>query len=79
MSIETKIFDFAQKMGVAANSCELVATTASFCFYALSFVDNEGLPIPIGLPFVVKVEGEDFTLISGDEALNLLDSLGIEE
>lgn len=79
MSIENKIFDFAQKMGVAANSCELVATTASFCFYALSFVDKEGLPIPTGLPYIVKVEGEDFTLIGGDEALNLLDSLGIEE
>lgn len=79
MSIETKIFDFAQKMGVAANSCELLATTASCCFYALSFVDKEGLPIPTGLPYIVKVEGEDFTLISGDEALNLLDSLDREE
>lgn len=79
MNIETKIFDFAQKMGVAANSCELVATTALCCFYALSFIDNEGFPIPIGMPFLVKVEGEEFTLISGDEALNFLDSPGIEE
>lgn len=79
MSIETKIFDFAQKMGVVANSCELIATTALSRFYILNFVDKEGLPIPTGLPHVVKVEGEDFTLISGDEALNLLDSFGLEE
>ena len=66
-------------MGVVANSYEKVATIASCSFYSLAFLDKDGFPIPIGLPFVVKVEGEDFTLISGNEALNLLDSLGIEE
>ncbi len=79
MNIETKILNFSKKMGVAANSCKLIATTAVSRFYTLGFGDEDGLPIPTGLPLIVKVEGENLTLISGDEALNLLDSLGIEE
>lgn len=79
MSIESKILAFAQKMGVVANSYEKVATTASCSFYSLAFLDKDGFPIPTGLPIVVKAEGTKLTLISGKEALSLLDSFGIEE
>lgn len=66
-------------MGIAANSCKLIATTATSRFYILGFGDVEGLPIPTGLPLIVKVEGENLTLISEDEALTLLSSFSIEE
>lgn len=79
MNIKTKILNFSEQMGVAANSCKLIATTAGSRFYTLCFGDEDGFPIPTGLPLIVKVEGESLTLISGDKALNLLGSLSIEE
>lgn len=79
MSKEAKILAYALTQGVAANRAEKVATMAAGDFYALSNLDADGFPLPTGLPLLVKAKGENYTLISGDEALALLNSFGLEE
>ncbi len=79
MKKEAEILAYAQSMGTAANHAELVAQTAAGYFYALSFLDEAGFPMPTGLPQLVKAKGENYTLITGDEALALLGSFGLEE
>ncbi len=79
MTNETRILDYARSKGTAANHAELVAQTAAGDFYALSFLDEAGFPIPTGLPLLVKAKEENYTLITGDEALALLGSFGLEE
>lgn len=78
MSKEAKILAYALTQGVAANRAEKVATMAADDFYALSNLDADGSPLPTGLPLFVKAK-ENYTLISGDEALALLNSFGLEE
>lgn len=79
MDKEAKILDYAQELGEACNRAEYVATTDRGEVYGLSLVDADGFPLPVGLPRLVIANGDKYTLIRGDEALKLLDSLGLEE
>lgn len=79
MTEEAKILAYALSKGAAANHAEKVATTAAGGFYALSNLDADGFAEPIGLPMLVKATGDNYTLITGDEALELIDSFGLEE
>lgn len=74
-----KILKFAQSKGEAANHAEKIATTADGDVYGLSLLDAKGLPMPVGLPRLVIAKGENYTLKTGDEALNLLASFDLEE
>lgn len=79
MDKSAKILAFALSKDAAANHAEKVASTATGDFYALSNLDADGFPEPIGLPVLVKATGENYTLITGDEAVTLLNSFGLEE
>lgn len=75
----TKILDYARQMGEAANHAEKIGTTADGEVYGLSLLDDDGLPMPTGLPRLVIAKEENYSLIFGDEALNILSSFDLEE
>ncbi len=79
MDNESRILAYARSKGAAANHAELVSQTVAGDFYALSYLDEAGFPMPTGLPQLVKAKGDNYTLITGDEALALLNSFGLEE
>lgn len=79
MDKEAKILDYAQEQGEACNRAEYVGTTKSGDVYALSFVDANGFPLPMGLPRLVIAKGENYSLITGDKALKMLESFDLEE
>ena len=74
-----KILDYAQKMGEAANHVEKVGTTAAGDVYSLSLLDDHGFALPTGLPRLVIAKGENYSLITGDDALTLLGSFDLDE
>ena len=79
MDKEAKIIDYAQEQGEVCNRAEYLSTTKSGDVYALSFVDNDGFPLPMGLPRLVIAKGENYSLITGDKALKMLESFNLEE
>lgn len=79
MDKSAKILEYARSKGETANHAEKIGVTAAGDVYALSLLDGEGMPMPIGLPMLVISKGENYTLITGGEALELLGSLGLEE
>ncbi len=79
MNMEAKILDYANKMGTAANRAEKVATTTAGDVYALSLEDDNGFPLPTGLPRFVIDDAGKYELVDGEAGLKLLRSLGLEE
>lgn len=79
MDNEAKILDYAHKQGAAANHAEKIAETPDGVYYGLSTVDADGFPLPTGLPLIVQEQQGKLTLIEGEKALTLLDSLSLEE
>lgn len=79
MDKQAKILEYARSKGEIANQAEKIGTTANGDVYGLSLLDAEGLPMPVGLPRLVISKGEKYTLITGDEALKLLESFDLEE
>ncbi|MBD5194610.1 MAG: hypothetical protein HDS16_01215 [Bacteroides sp.] len=79
MDEEAKIIIFAQEQGEGCNRAEYVSTTTSGDVYALSFVDDDGFPLPMGLPRLVIAKGENYNLITGEKALKMLESFNLEE
>lgn len=79
MSKETKILDYARTQGATANYVEKIAETPDGVYYGLSTVDADGFPLPTGLPMIVREQQGKLTLIEGESALTLLDSLSLEE
>lgn len=57
------------------NTSELVASNAQGDIYALSRIDGDGMPAPIGLPLFVIVKGGKAILIADAEALELTHTL----
>ncbi|MDE6346376.1 MAG: hypothetical protein K2L55_06895 [Muribaculaceae bacterium] len=74
-----KILDYAQKMGEAANHAEKIGANTDGVVYALSLLDDHGFALPTGLPRLIIAKGENYNLITGDDALTLLDSFDLEE
>lgn len=79
MGSENKILNYAQELGEAANHAEKVATIEEGDVYSLSLLDTDGLPMPVGLPRLVIVNGEQYRFVTGEEALHLLASFDFEE
>ena len=79
MKHETKILRYAHQQGEPANHAEKVAEIAAGDVYALSLLDSDGFPMPLGLPRYVIANGANFQMITGNEALELLSSLHLEE
>ncbi len=79
MDKSAKILEYARSKGETANHAEKIGVTAAGDVYALSLLDGEGMPLPIGLPVLVISKGEKCTLRTGDEALELLGSFDFEE
>lgn len=79
MDKSAKILEYARKIGETANHAEKIGTTAGGDVYGLSLLDAEGMPMPIGLPRLIIAKGENYTLITGAEALELLESLSLDE
>ena len=75
----TKILDYAQKMGEAANHAEKVGSTAAGDVYSLSLLDDHGFALPTGLPRLVVAKEGNCNLITGDDALALLGSFDLKE
>lgn len=57
------------------NRSEYVATVDNEKVFSLSRVDDNGFPVPMGLPLFVLVGGKGCRIVSGDEALKLSDTL----
>lgn len=79
MDIKSKILKFAQAKGEVANRIEKIGTTADGDVYGLGLLGADGLPMPTGLPRLIIVNGKNYTLITGEEALNLPISFDLEE
>ncbi len=57
------------------NTSELVASNARGDIYALSCIDSDGMPVPIGLPLFVIVKNGKSILVAGSEAFKLSHTL----
>ena len=57
------------------NTSELVASNAQGDIYALSRIDSDGMPAPIGLPLFVIVKDGKAILVADAEALELTHTL----
>lgn len=79
MDKSAKILEYARKIGETANHAEKIGTTAGGDVYGLSLLDAEGMPMPVGLPRLIIAKEENYTLITGEEALNLSISFDLEE
>lgn len=75
MDITNTILDFAYQNGVGANEVEKIASTKDGDVFALSLVDANGFPLPVGLPNIVILKEDKLTLVSGSEALGLIERL----
>ena len=75
MDITNTILDFAYQNGVGANEVENIASTKDGDVFALSLVDVNGFPLPVGLPNIVILKEDKLTLVSGSEALDLIERL----
>ena len=72
--LENKILDFAYNEGVCANQVEEISSTKDgTVYYSLSYIDEDGFPIPTGLPKIVILKDNTLKLVFGIEALDLLD------
>lgn len=79
MDKSAKILEYARSKGETANHAKKIGTTADGDVYGLSLLGADGLPMPLGLPALVITKGDNYTLITGDEAFELLGTLGLEE
>lgn len=52
-----------------------IASTKDGDVFALSLVDANGFPLPVGLSNIVILKEDKQTLISGSEALDLIERL----
>ena len=75
MDITNTILDFAYQNGVGANEVEKIASTKDGDVFELSLVDANGFPLPVGFPNVVILKEDKLTLVSGSEALDLIERL----
>ena len=75
----TKILAYAQKMGEDINHAEKIGANADGNVYALSLLDDKGFTLPTGLPRFIIAKGENYSLITGDDALALLGSFNLKE
>ena len=57
------------------NTSELVASNAQGDIYALSCIDSDDMPVPIGLPLFVIVKNGKAILVTGSEAFKLSHTL----
>jgi hypothetical protein len=79
MSIEERILDLAWKAGRVANKCEKIGTIDNADYYDMYYEKN-GKVLPMsGVVFLAKVKKEDITLVSGEEAISILNLLSREE
>ncbi|NBJ09210.1 hypothetical protein D1647_24070 [Alistipes sp. Z76] len=74
-----KILAYVQNMGEDANHAEKIGANADGDVYALSLLDDTGFALPTGLPRLVIISGENYSLITGNDALALLGSFDLEE
>lgn len=74
-----KILDYAQRMGERVNHAEKIGATADGDVYGLSLLDNHDFALPTGLPRLVIANGDNYSLITGNDALALLGSFDLEE
>ena len=75
MDITNTILDFAYQNGVGANEVEKIASTKDGDVFELFLVDANGFPLPVGLPNIVILKEDKLTLVSGSEALDLIERL----
>lgn len=61
------------------NHSEYIATLENEDVYSLSQIDDNGFPLPMGLPLFVLVKGNDCRVVSGEKALKLSDTLFVNE
>lgn len=75
--IPSRVVHFQKEYG--CNHSEYVATVENGDVYSLSQIDNNGFPMPTGLPLFVLVKGNDCRVVSGENALELSDTLFVNE
>jgi hypothetical protein len=74
-----KILAYAQNMGEDTNHAEKIGENTAGDVYSLSLLDDNGFALPTGLPRLVIAKGENYSLITGDDALALLGSFDLKE
>jgi hypothetical protein len=75
MKLIDKVLAFAAKCGSAANAAENVGHIDTSDVYSVGTVDTDGFPLPTGLPRFVLVDGETFSFVDGEDALDLMSIL----
>lgn len=76
-TIPSVVHRYQEKYG--CNYCEYVANIENEDVYSISLVDNDGFALPTGLPIFILVKGDKGRVVSGEQALNLLDTLFVDE
>lgn len=79
MDMVSKILGFAREKGEEANHAEKIGQTAQGAVYAIELLGKDGLPMPVGLPRLIIANRDNYMLIIGDAALDLLESLELDE
>lgn len=79
MSIEERVLKLAWKTGKVANRCQKIGSVDNTDYYDIYYEKN-GKVLPMSnVVFLAKVKKEDITLVSGEEAISILDLLSREE
>lgn len=75
--IPSEVIQYQNEYG--CNHSEYVATVENEKIYSLMQLDDNGFPIPMGLPLFVLVKENSCRIVSGEQALKLSDTLFVDE
>ena len=69
--MEKKLKQLAEQYG--CNNVELIAEKDGGKYYSLSRLDDDGTPMPIGLPIIILVKQSNATVLEGKALTSFLD------
>lgn len=70
MDIPKAITEYAKKRG--CNSVDYIGKRSGKDAYVMGFIDENGKPVPSGLPVIYLYDGKTIEVVSGVEGLELL-------
>lgn len=76
-TIPSGVLRYQEEYG--CNRAEYITTIENEDIYSLSKVDDNGFPVPLGLPLFVLVKGDDCRVVDGEDGLELSRTLFADE
>ena len=68
--IPKMVLEYAEKRG--CNSVDYIGKRRGKDAYVMGFIDENGKPVPSGLPVIYLYDGKTIEVVSGEEGLELL-------